>query len=279
MCEAKGVIIFPKNGNILVEGKTKIITSTEDVGKVDINLKDILTAGDGKRKEFLEGIGSLKTTMTCNIFSLLRLNGVNNHFLDNRGVNSFRALRCTMIPLEVVVRRSAPPRSSYLKRHPQIKAGTIFSEPIVELFYKDDAMGDPLVYTGEEGKGSWLLFDPAKPPIEGKEVGSIAPNLSDGEVAAVKGMARSTFEILEKAFAEQGLVLHDFKVEFGKHFRYGGYSIMLADTVTLDEMRLTKDGKVLDKDVFRVGGDPGEILRNYAYVAVATGRFFEDVEE
>lgn len=277
MCEAEVKVSSP-SGKI-AEGKTKIIYETDCVGKGRIELKPVLTAFNGKKREVIEWIDDYKTTTTCNIFMLLRHKGISTHFIDKCDRNSFQALLCMMIPLEVVVRRSAPQRSSYLKRHPQIKVGTIFKDPIVELFHKDDEMGDPLVYTGEEGKGSWLLFNPEKSPIEGKEIGSLKPFLSDDEVFVIKNTARSTFKVVEAAFAEQGLVLHDAKMEFGKHYWRGEYSTMLADTITLDEMRLTKDGKVLDKDVFRAGGDPDEILKNYAYVAAATDKFFEDIEE
>lgn len=277
MCESDGGIFRPKK--VLAEGKTKIVFGTDDAGKVDLRLKDILTAGDGERKEFFNGIGSLKNTAICNIFSILRLGGVRNHFFEKRDTNSFRALQCAMIPLEVVVRRSVPPRSSYLKRNPEVKEGTIFKNLVVELFLKDDTRHDPFVYTrGSETE--WTLFNPGTPVVEGQEIGRIHALLSGADIAEVRSMARVAFLLLEKAFIEQGLVLHDFKVEFGWTMDVGKVlTLILADTLCLDEMRLTKDGKVLDKDLFRTGGDPDEILRNYAYVAAVTERFFEGADE
>lgn len=274
MCEAEEGIYLPRK--ILAEGKTKIVIATEDVGKVDLRLKNILTAGDGERQEFFDGIGSLKTTAICNVFSILRLGGVRNHFFEKRDTNSFRALRCTMIPLEVVVRRSAPPRSSYLKRNPEVKEGTIFKNLVVELFLKDNTRHDPFVYTrGSETE--WTLFNPGMPVVEGQEIGHIHALLTGAELAEVRSMARVAFLLLEKAFIEQGLVLHDFKVEFGWTMDVGKVlTLILADTLCLDEMRLTRDGKVLDKDVFRAGGDSEEIMRNYAHVAAVTEKFFED---
>lgn len=273
MCEAEeGGIVA---GSVLAEGKTKIITATGQVAIGEFHLKDILTAGDGERKESFEGIGSLKNTAVCNIFSFLRSRGVKNHFLEKYRGNSFRASLCEMIPLEVVVRRSVPPRSSYLKRNPGVKENTIFTDPVVEFFYKDDIHHDPYVYTGAGGE--WMLFDARKPIFEGEQIGCVPALLTRMELAIVRNTAQKAFVSLEEAFADQRLVLHDFKVEFGKVSE----RILLADTLCLDEMRLTegKDGKVLDKDVFRAGGDPEEIMRNYAHVAAVTERFFDIVGE
>lgn len=276
MCEAERGLSPEK---ILAEGKTKVVIATEDVAMVDLYLKDILTAGDGERKEVFEGIGSLKTTAICNIFSFLRLNGIRNHFIERRETNVFRALRCLRIPLEVVARRSAPPRSSYLKRNPKTKEGTVFEDLVIEFFLKDDDRHDPFVYTGGS-EDEWLLFDPGKPVMEGQHIGSIHALLTGAELVEVRGIARLAFMLLENAFAAQGLVLHDFKVEFGRSMDVRRVpAIILADTLCLDEMRLTKNGKVLDKDVFRAGGDPREIMENYAYVAAVTEKFFEGAED
>lgn len=271
MCETE-VCTSP----IFAEGKTKIVFLTDRKEKVRVELKPVLTDGDGEKKEVFEWIDSLKAITTSNIFSFLRMGGIRNHFMEKCGSNSFHAIRCTMIPLEVVVRRSSPPRSSYLKRHPQIKEGTIFNDLIVEFFLKDDKSHDPFVYT-RVGR-DWLLFDAGKPIMEGKQIGCTPALLTGEELAHVRGMARTAFILLEKAFTEQRLFLHDFKVEFG---RVGESirDIIIAGTLCLDEMRLTENGKVLDKDVFRAGGDPAEIMRNYAHVAAVTERFFEDTKE
>lgn len=313
----------------LEEGKEKIVATTEMDSAVRIYLKDVFTASNGAMRKILEGSGSFKTTQACNIFSFLRLKGVKNHFLDKYDNISFRALSCEMFPLEVVIRRTAPPCSSYLKRNPKVKEGAIFDDLIVEFFFKDDARGDPFVYMGggtkkwifsdqakpvREGEeiGSiptfltgaevarvrrmeqrsfpvieevfvtdkWLLFDQAKPIMEGQEIGSIPALLTGAEVARVRRMAQKSFLILEEVFAKKGVILHDLKEEYGR-VRSGRSAgdIVLADTITSDEMRLTENGAVLGKDVVRSGGDMTTTGKDYARIAALTNTFFDFLEE
>lgn len=261
-------------GSVLAEGKTKVVFATTE-SQVLIRLKPVLTAGDGEKRDVVEGVDSSKTTQVCNIYTLLRNKGVRNHFLWKNEVASFQAMLAEMIPLEVVVRRRVPPRSSYLKRNPEVTVGTVFKEPIVEIFFKDDSRHDPFVYIGLGGE--WHLFDPSRPVIEGEEIGRISPLLSEREVEHVRSQACSAFRILEQAFERVGVILHDFKVEFG---RVGERipDIIIADTITADEMRLTKGGVTLCKDVYRAGGDIGVIQRNYSHVAALTEKFFEPDE-
>lgn len=258
-------------GSVLAEGKTKVILATQEEGQVSIHLKPVLTAGDGAKRDVVEGVASCKTTQVCNIYTLLRDKGVGNHFLWKRDATSFQAKWCKMIPLEVVVRRRVPARSSYLKRNPEVKEGTVFKKLVVELFFKDDSRHDPFVHIGLGGE--WHLFSPSKPVIEGREMERISPLLSEVEVEHIKSQARSAFLILEQAFERVGVILHDFKVEFG---RVGNRipDIIIADTITADEMRLTEGGVTLCKDVYRAGGDMELIRLNYAHVAKLTGKFF-----
>lgn len=263
----------------LEEGKEKIVATTEMDSAVRIYIKDVFTASNGAMRKILEGSGSFKTTQACNIFSFLRLKGVKNHFLDKYDNISFRALSCEMFPLEVVIRRTAPPCSSYLKRNPKVKEGAIFDDLIIEFFFKDDARGDPFVYMGCDGD-KWLLFDQAKPVMEGQEIGNIPALLTGVEVARIKRMAQKSFTVLEEVFASVGVTLHDLKEEYGR-VRSGCHAgaIYLADTITSDEMRLTENGAVLGKDVVRSGGDMAMMGEDYARIAALTNTFFDFLEE
>lgn len=263
----------------LEEGKEKIVATTEMDSAVRIYLKDVFTASNGAMRKILEGSGSFKTTQACNIFSFLRLKEVKNHFLDKCDNISFRALSCEMFPLEVVIRRTAPPCSSYLKRNPKVKEGTIFNDLIVEFFFKDDARGDPFVYMVGDGD-KWLLFDHAKPIMEGQEIGNIPALLTGVEVSRIKRMAQKSFLVLEEVFAKKGVILHDLKEEYGR-VRSGlsAGDIVLADTITSDEMRLTENGAVLGKDVVRSGGDIAVTGDDYARIAALTNTFFDFLEE
>lgn len=263
----------------LEEGKEKIVATTEMDSAVRIYLKDVFTASHGAMRKILEGSGSFKTTQACNIFSFLRLKEVKNHFLDKYDNISFRALSCEMFPLEVVIRRTAPPCSSYLKRNPKVKEWTIFDDLIIEFFFKDDARGDPFVYMGG-GDDKWLLFGQAKPVMEGQEIGSIPALLTGVEVARIKRIAQKSFVALEEVFAKKGVILHDLKEEYGR-VRSGlsAGDIVLADTITSDEMRLTENGAVLGKDAVHSGGDMAVTGDDYARIAALTNTFFDFLEE
>ncbi len=126
----------PKNGSILIEGKTKIVRScSENNDLVILESKDTITAGDGLlRKDTIRGKSALSTNTTCNVFRLLAESGIPVAFCKQLDDTRFVAKKCSMILLEVVVRREA--HGSALKRHPHLKKGQIFPQLIVEFFLK-----------------------------------------------------------------------------------------------------------------------------------------------
>lgn len=270
--------ITRKERGKISEGKTKIIYKTDDLYKAEIFFKDVLTAGDGGRKEIFEGIGSFKNDVTCNIFKYLEMMDIKTHFLEKKDSQSFHALLCDLVPAEVVVRDSAPPGSGYLMRYPEVREGAVFKFPIVEFFLKDDTRHDPFIYSG--GSDTWKLFHPKKPVMDGGEIGEIPALLSLEEEWKVRTIALGSFKLLKKAFSKVGVDLHDFKIEFGKvKYGHSAGNLVIADCITPDEFRVTEGGAVLDKQLFRNGGDPGIIMENYARVAMLTGRFFKGIDE
>src|SRR3989344_489778 len=116
-------------GEKLAEGKTKIIFDYGN-GLVKIQNKDSITAGDGVKRNVLEGkgISSCKTTSNC--FALLNASGIETHFVEKKSDTEFIAKKCAMIPLEVVARRIAT--GSFLKRHAETKEGTRFDPLVIE---------------------------------------------------------------------------------------------------------------------------------------------------
>jgi phosphoribosylaminoimidazole-succinocarboxamide synthase len=130
-------------GEQLAEGKTKIVyADAADAALAVIVHKDDITAGDGARRNQLPGKGALSGRTTANVFRRLRDAGIPTHFVDAPADDEMVVRRCTMIPLEVVMRRIAT--GSYLKRN-AVPEGTRFDPLVVEFFFKDDANHDPLV--------------------------------------------------------------------------------------------------------------------------------------
>ena len=119
----------------VAEGKTKEILRFDDSpGFCEVGSSDRITAGDGKRKDLIEGKGALSNRVACNVFRLLQRRDIPVAFKEQSGPTSFIAAYCDMIPLEIVGRFKAGAKSSYCKRYPDIPKGTMFKRPTVEFF-------------------------------------------------------------------------------------------------------------------------------------------------
>lgn len=253
---------------ILTEGKTKIIYDTED-GAVILFSKDDITAGDGYKRDVIEGKGTVATRTTANVFSLLNRHGIPTHFIEQVDEARLRCSRCDMIPLEVTVRGSAA--GHYLKRHPDMKEGLDFREPIVEFALKDDARHDPFVAIGQNGV--WRLHDSAQPLADSPTIENIEPLLSPDEVRLVQQIANDVFAVLKKAWERLDIKLVDLKIEFG---RTTDGRLVVGDVIDNDSWRLWPSGKKsqqLDKQIYREGGSLDEVLKNYKHVAELTESF------
>ncbi len=200
-------------GEKIAEGKTKCIHRSTHPARVYIVSKDSITAGDGAKKDELPRKGIFSTTTTSNIFRLFKLSGVNTHYIRQVDDNAFEALACSMVPLEVIVRRRVT--GSYLRRNPHLKEGSILDPCVVEMTFKDDANHDPLV-TGIFVYSIQLRL--TLPTIESDilamklKCGSL--EVTSAVIASMRQMAVTAFEVLEKAWALQDVVLVDFKVFF-----------------------------------------------------------------
>lgn len=257
----------------LAEGKTKIIWETEDPSVVRIENKDDITAGDGLRRDIISGKSQIATETTSNVFTLLNRKGVVTHFVGQDSLTSFVARSATMIPLECVARRIAA--GSYLKRHPEVAEGQRFETPPVEFYLKDDSRHDPMIQVNRS-TGVVLLFD-AKVPVEEQEpIGQMTLDdldVSVEELDVIEEETKKTFEVIETAWAEQGVDLVDMKVEFGKDVNQ---SVMLADVIDNDSWRIWPGGdksRMLDKQRYRDGGELSSILKDYSQVAEMTRAF------
>lgn len=211
-------------GKKLYEGKTKEVYELLDSpGKVLLQSKDQITAGNAARKNHLEGKAAISNKITSCIFQLLQEAGIKTAFTRKCGETAFIAPKCEMIPIEWVCRRIAT--GSFLKRNPGVKEGYKFYPPKVEMFFKDDANNDP--------QWSEEQLIAAKFCFAGLVIGQT-------EVDIMSHATQAIFEILEKSWLPQDCTLVDMKVEFGVDVTTK--EIVLADVIDNDSWRLWPSG-------------------------------------
>ncbi|XP_068830939.1 bifunctional phosphoribosylaminoimidazole carboxylase/phosphoribosylaminoimidazole succinocarboxamide synthetase isoform X1 [Capricornis sumatraensis] len=213
-----------KIGKKLYEGKTKEVYELLDSpGRVLLQSKDQITAGNAARKNHLEGKAAISNKITSCIFQLLQEAGIKTAFTRKCGETAFIAPKCEMIPIEWVCRRIAT--GSFLKRNPGVKEGYKFYPPKVEMFFKDDANNDPQ-WSEEQLIAANFCF-------AGLVIGQT-------EVDIMNHATQAIFEILEKSWLPQNCTLVDMKIEFGVDVTTR--EIVLADVIDNDSWRLWPSG-------------------------------------
>lgn len=210
----------------LYEGKAKRLYTTQEQDVLRIVYKDEATAFNGEKKEVFAGKGELNNRLTSHFFEILEQAGIPTHFIERVSEREQLVRRVTIIPLEVVVRNVV---AGSLSKRLGIEEGTVLETPIVEFYYKDDTLGDPLVTSSHIN----LLKIATSEELE---------ELSD--------KALRVNEVLQPYFRQNGITLIDFKLEYGKT---ADGMILLADEISPDTCRLwdQETGEHLDKDVFR----------------------------
>ena len=266
---------------LAIEGKTKIVTDAGD-GTVLIRSKDDITAGDGAQHDVIEGKAAASTTTTANVFRLLQNHGVPTHYVEPVDAVTFRARRVDMIPLELVARRIAT--GSFLDRNPGIADGTVFAEPVFEVFEKDDSSHDPLLEFDfahdtlrrfvPNAKAALQLDDAhagdliREEPLSHSRYASITAAL----LAQLRDLTLRTFEIVEDAWATLGGTYADFKIECGFDHETG--ALLVADVIDSDSGRLRFGAKDVSKQAYRDGTQPlPAIKQNFDEVAQLTQQF------
>ena len=270
---------------LITEGKTKQIFSLPHTPNVHVVSKNDITAGDGKKHDLIVGKAKLATDTTCHVFRLLGRHGLPIAF--NRRVDdiTFEAPRCEMFPYEVVSRIEA--HGSALKRDPALTKGHRFPEVVVEFFLKtrgrkwlnyDLPCDDPLIhFVWNENRDMVLrveLFLPDKPIAEQTPfltLGPIEVFLTKNEEQHLKEMERiskEAFLIVEKAWANIGRKLVDWKIEFGRDNKG---RVRIADVIDNDSWRVLEDGQYIDKQAYRDGEGINEVTAKYLKVAELTG--------
>ncbi|MED1202665.1 phosphoribosylaminoimidazolesuccinocarboxamide synthase [Heyndrickxia acidicola] len=225
-----------EKNRLLYEGKAKRIYSTDQELVVRVEYKDSATAFNGEKKSEIAGKGVLNNEITSLIFALLKSKGINSHFIQRLSEKEQLVQKVDIIPLEVVVRNVI---AGSLSKRLGLEEGTGLKESIVEFYFKNDELGDPLV-----NEDHILTLEIASLP----------------ELDILRAQALKINEELNKLFQSIGVRLIDFKLEFGKDA--DGF-IILADEISPDTCRLwdADTNTKLDKDVFR--RDLGDLTKGY----------------
>ncbi len=233
-----------QHGPLLYEGKAKKVFATNKPEQVLVHFKNDATAFNALKRSKIEGKGGLNCQISAAIFSRLQTQRVPNHFLEIEDETWMRVQRVEIIPLEVVVRNIA---SGSLCKETPLENGFRLPFPLLEFYFKDDSLGDPLL-TDSRLKLLGLITSDQKAEIE--------------------KLAFIVNDILKDFFLDLDLTLVDFKLEFGVN-NFG--ELLVADEISPDTCRLwdnrcdDENQRILDKDRFRkdLGGLAeayGEIL-------------------
>jgi len=223
----------------LYEGKSKVIYKTEEEDKVIVFFKDSATAFDATKRAEIEGKGIINNTISSLLFELLEKSGIKTHYIKKISDREMLVWRAKRFDLEVVVRNIT---AGSLCRRLGLEEGLELKPPLVEFFYKNDQLHDPLVC------------------VEHIKLLNLA---EDWQVQSMKEMALKTNQVLSEFFKGHGLLLVDFKLEFGI---LPDGSLAIIDEISPDTCRLwdAKTGEKLDKDRFRF--DLGDLMEGYRRV-------------
>lgn len=231
-------------GQLLYEGKAKRLYQTEQEDILFVEYKNSATAFNGEKKAEIDGKGILNNRITTLIFERLREYGIDSHFIERISDNEQLVRKVEIIPIEVVVRNIA---AGSLAKRLGVEEGTPLKRTIVEFYYKDDALGDPIINNDHI------------------DILGIA---TKEEVETLYELGLKVNGILQPIFEDVGVILVDFKLEFGRD-KEG--NVLLADEISPDTCRLwdAETKQKLDKDVFR--RDLGSLIEVYEIILSRLG--------
>lgn len=222
--------------DFMYEGKAKRMFTTDDPAYCIVEYKDSLTAFNALKKDSIAGKGQLNNLISSALFEYLASKGIETHFV--RRLDDVRQLvrKVSIVPIEVVVRNIT---TGSLCKRLGVEENRALARPLLELYLKDDALGDPII-TGDHA----LLFGWS----------------TEEQLAKIKDVSLKVNVLLADYFAHLGITLVDFKLEFGVD---GNGKLLLADEISPDTCRFwdSETKKKLDKDRFRK--DLGDVLGAY----------------
>lgn len=219
----------------IYEGKAKQVFSTENEEQYIVYFKDDATAGNGLKKGTIQEKGEMNNAISSILFQALEEKGIATHFIKKINERDMLVKAVGIIPIEVLVRNIT---AGSLSKRLGLKEGIVLDKTVLEFCYKKDELGDPMI-----NEDHIEILNIATPQ----------------EVEIIKEMSLKINEILKGIFKEQGILLVDFKLEFGRHYE----NILLADEISPDTCRLwdITTGEKLDKDRFR--RDLGKVEEGY----------------
>ena len=225
-------------GILIYEGKAKKIFTTGQPDEVLQYFKDDATAFNAQKRGTIVEKGVINNKVSERLFRLLEQSGVPTHFVERKSDREMLTKKVTIVPVEVVVRNLV---AGSLAKRLGLKEGEAIQPPIVEWYYKNDALGDPLI-TDDHARLLKLA--------------------TSEQLAEIRRLALKVNSVLQPFFAERRMILVDFKLEFGLH----NGRLILADEISPDTCRLWDEGtkESMDKDRFRK--DLGKIEEAYQEV-------------
>lgn len=220
------------------EGKAKILYRTDKENLLIQYFKDDATAFNAQKKGTIQDKGVFNCAISSEIFKFLEEKGIKTHFVEKLSDREMLVKKVEIIPAEVVVRNFI---AGSLAKKTGKKEGEKLKETLIEWYYKNDALNDPML-----SKDHFRIFGWAK----------------NEELDFIEKMARKINDLLVPYFAKREILLVDYKLEFGRHAE----GILLADEITPDGCRLwdAKTKEKMDKDRFRF--DLGKVEENYQKV-------------
>ena len=232
-----------KKGELITTGKAKSLYASDQDDFLIMHYRDDTSAFDGKKIESLEGKGTINNKFNAFIMEYLESEGIATHFVELLSETDSLVKRLDMAPVECVVRNVAA--GSICKRL-GLEEGIDLNPPTFEFFYKDDDLGDPMINEYHIKSFGWATEE------------------------QVDQMQIKTFEVntaLKKLFSEAGMILVDYKLEFGD----SNGELLLGDEFTPDGCRVldAETREKLDKDRFRQG--LGDVVESYQIMARRLG--------
>ncbi len=219
----------------IYEGKAKILYTTSESNRLIQYFKDDATAFNAQKKGTIVNKGVINCAVSSEIFKFLETKGIQTHFVEKLSDREMLVKKVQIIPIEVVVRNAVAGSLAKRTGRPE---GEKLSETLVEWYYKDDALGDPMVNRDHIRIFKWA---------------------SDAEMTEIEKKAKKINTLLVPYFETRGIQLVDYKLEFGR----SPEGILLADEITPDGCRLwdMKTKEKMDKDRFRF--DLGKVEESY----------------
>ena len=223
----------------IYEGKAKKVYATDDPNLVIVDYKDDATALDGLKKGTIVGKGVINNQMTNRLMAKMEKAGIPTHFVQELSERETLVKKVSIVPLEVIIRNIS---AGHFASRYGVEEGIVFEQPTIEFSYKNDDLHDPLL----------------------NEYHALALKLATREeIDLIKKYSFAVNDVLKAFWAECGVTLVDFKLEFGKT---PDGTIVLADEISPDTCRLwdSKTHEKLDKDRFR--RDMGGVEDAYAEI-------------